>query len=76
MVLHDHLLLNCLLQFWFLEVENLACPTLRWIGVHCEDIERYRIPPCLLVELTKNDEKKIASMTQREVILRPEAIST
>ena len=51
------------------EVENLACPTLRWIGVHCEDIERYRIPPCLLVELSKNDEKKIASMSQREVIL-------
>ncbi len=55
--------------FTFLEVKTLACPTLRWIGIHCDDIERYHIPQCLLVELTKSDEKKIVSMAQREVNL-------
>ena len=49
------------------EADILACPSLRWIGVHYQDLERYHIPSCLLIELSKNDKRKIKNMILREV---------
>jgi DNA topoisomerase VI subunit A len=49
------------------EVDELACPNLKWIGVHFEDFKRYDISSSLLLELSKTDEKKISNMMQREV---------
>ena len=68
-ICHSHNLIYQLLIHTLAEVDELACPNLKWIGVHFEDFTRYNIPSSLLLELSKNDEKKISTMIQREVQL-------
>lgn len=49
------------------ESSHLACPSMRWLGVHLEDLERYAVPSSMRIDLTTNDKRKIKRMLERDV---------
>jgi hypothetical protein len=49
------------------EADILACPSMRWLGIHANDLDLYGVPHTVKLPLTKNDKKKIASMLKRKV---------
>ena len=50
------------------ERDVLACPSLRWLGIHSSDIEAYQVPPSLKIPMTERDNSRVRKMLEREVL--------
>ena len=44
----------------------LACPTLRWLGIHAADISHFRVPTSLKIDMTERDRSRVRKMLERE----------
>ena len=44
----------------------LACPTLRWLGIHAADISRFGVPTSLKIDMTEEDRISVRKMLERE----------
>ena len=50
------------------ERDVLACPTMRWLGIHSSDIELYEVPTSLKIQMTERDRGRVRKMLEREVM--------
>ena len=50
------------------EASRLACPSLRWLGIHFEDLRSYGVPRMHFLPLTATDLKKLQVMKRREAL--------
>ena len=53
------------------ERDVLACPSLRWLGIHSSDIEAYQVPPSLKIPMTERDNSRVRKMLEREIFASP-----
>ena len=44
----------------------LACPTMRWLGIHAADISHFRVPTSLKIDMTERDKNRVRKMLDRE----------
>ena len=44
----------------------LACPTLRWLGIHAADISHFRVPTSLKIDMTERERSSVRTMLQRQ----------
>ena len=44
----------------------LACPTLRWLGIHAADISHFRVPTSQKIHMTERDRSRVRKMLERE----------
>ncbi|EKX36265.1 meiosis-specific transesterase [Guillardia theta CCMP2712] len=50
------------------EREFLRCPTMRWLGLHSNDMKVFGVPKALRLELSSRDRARISRMCERKVI--------
>ena len=44
----------------------LACPTIRWMGIHAADISHFRVPTSLKIDMTERERSSVRTMLQRQ----------
>ncbi|GIY49431.1 meiotic recombination protein SPO11 [Caerostris extrusa] len=58
------------------DVEKLAVPEMRWLGLLPSDIQKLQFPETATIPITDNDVKKITNLLQRPYIQKQYTMAT